>query len=100
MVYEKSYSDSIRNISVETDFSCIEGKAKKVFYPKTLADIQRIMKLTDRLTIRGGGSGMVGGAVPQNSSVLDMNKMNAITEMDINKKTITVNRYGVITEIN
>ncbi|MFH1209402.1 MAG: FAD-binding oxidoreductase [archaeon] len=72
-------------IVYESDASQIEGKAVMVIRPDNVKEIHHLLLFIRRsnmsLTIRGGGTGLVGGAVPENSIVLDMSRMNRILEI-------------------
>ena len=77
------------------DASQIKGKASKVFFPKTINEVKRIVQSNKHICIRGGGTSLVGSSVPQNDVVLDMSKLNHISNLDINRKTVEV-EAGVI----
>ncbi len=74
----------------ETDSSQLNGTTQKVLQPKTLAELQGIIKKSKSLTIRGGGTGLAGGAIPQENDLLDLSKLDKITEFNLNKKIIIV----------
>lgn len=82
-------------IVYEKDASQIKGVAKKVLFPKTIEEVCSIVKLNEHLTIRGGGSGLAGGCVPQNDVVLDLSKMDKIIEINPDKMSVIV-EAGVI----
>jgi FAD/FMN-containing dehydrogenase len=81
------------------DASFLEGKSILIVWPRNEKDIQEIIKLANKekfnLTIRGGGTGLVGGAVPENSVVLDLSKMNRIIEIN-EKESYAIVESGVI----
>jgi glycolate oxidase len=83
----------------EYDASQIKGLAKDVFFPRNILELKNIIKSSKRICIRGGGSGLVGGAVPlQNQDlVLDTSKLNKISNLDLKRNTIEV-EAGVILE--
>lgn len=87
------------NQPYETDASQIKGKATQVFNPTTVEEIETIVKSHPHICIRGGGSGLVGGAVPQNEVVLDLSKLDKIGEIDLNRKTIQVEAGVVLDEL-
>lgn len=81
----------------EIDASRKKGKAKGVFFPKTINELKNFVRIQKRICIRGGGSGLVGGSVPENGldMVLDLSKLNNIGAFDKDRKTIEV-EAGVI----
>lgn len=86
-------------IAYEYDASNIKGLAKAVFLPKSINELSRIVNQEKRICIRGGGSGLSGGAVPQQNLdiVLDLSKINKIDSIDSNRQTIEL-EAGVIHE--
>jgi len=83
----------------ETDSSQIVGKANKVFLPRNIDELQEAVRLSSRLTIRAGGTGLVGGAVPQGDVVIDVSKIDRIVDFDKNKKTIVVETGLVLDDL-
>lgn len=81
----------------ETDASQIEGKAKDVVFPKTISEIKSLILKSQRICVRGAGTGLAGGAVPLNGEdvVLDLSKLNQISNFDKERKTVEV-EAGVI----
>ncbi len=65
-----------------TDASPFYGKACAVVRPESEAEVSKILKLANSsnfpVVVRGSGSGTAGGAVPNNSVVVDMKKMDRI----------------------
>ena len=70
----------IDRIAYSSDASRIKGVADTVVWPKTVEDIRQTISYAKRhklnLVPRGAGTGLVGGAVPQNSVVVDLCKMD------------------------
>lgn len=85
----------------ETDASRLIGKAEKVVFPKTVEEVQKIIK-TSNLDIvpRGAGTSLVGGSIPNNSVVVDLNKMNKIIDFDKTNKVVYVEAGISIKELN
>ncbi len=83
----------------EIDASQLKGKATNVIFPKTISDVKAAAALNSRITIRGGGTGLVGGAVPQNDVVLDLSKMDKITNLDIERRAVDVEAGVVLDEL-
>jgi len=83
----------------EFDASGIKGMAKDVVFPKTIQEVKRIVSEERRICIRGGGSGLAGGAVPEHNQdvVLDLSKLTKIGPLDKGRETIEV-EAGVILE--
>lgn len=67
-------------LAYSSDASRIRGKADTIIWPKNLEDVRQAIAYAKRHNInlvpRGAGTGLAGGAVPQNSVVLDLCKMN------------------------
>jgi len=84
-----------------TDASRLVGKVEKVAFPKKIGQVQEIVK-TSKLDIvpRGAGTGLVGGCIPNNSLVLDMGKMNNISDFNPVKKTVRVEAGITLKELN
>lgn len=62
--------------------------------PRTTAEVQAVVKLSDEtglpITPRGGGTGVVGGAVPNRGGVLvDLRDMRGIVAFDPQARTVT-----------
>ena len=67
-------------VAYSSDASTIRGKADTIIWPNNLEDVRQAIAYAKRhrlnLVPRGAGTGLAGGAVPQNSVVLDLCKMN------------------------
>jgi len=94
----------IEKIAYCNDASQIEGNTIVVVQPTKVEQIHKIVLLANRqnfnLVIRGAGTGLVGGAVPQNSVVLDLSKMNNILEINENEKTAVVEPGVIVDDLN
>ncbi len=94
----KVSEEEIDRIAYSSDASQIRGKTKIVVWPETEQEVIATVKycLQNNLNIvtRGGGTGLVGGAVPDNSVVIDLSKMN---KMKVERDYATV-EPGVILE--
>ena len=91
---------NIELIAYSTDASMIEGRARAVVFPKSAEEISRIIKSGNNFVVRGGGTGLVGGAVPNNEVVIDLSKMNKIINIDMSKKTAEVESGIILDELN
>jgi glycolate oxidase len=83
----------------ETDSSQLIGKTTKVHHPEEIRQVQEIIKKIKHLTIRGGGTGLAGGATPQNEEILDMSKLDKILEFDKDKKGVIVEAGVILDEL-
>jgi glycolate oxidase len=80
----------------EIDASGESGKAGEVVFPENIDEAKEIVKKYKKISIRAGGTGLVGGAVPQNDEIiLDVSKLVKIENLDKGKMTIEV-EAGVI----
>jgi len=79
----------------ECDASQIKGKAKQIFFPMSIGQVKSIVQTNPRITIRGGGTGLSGGAVPNGDIILDTSKLTKIGKLDKARNTIEV-EAGVI----
>lgn len=87
-VVKASRKKGIKNY--EKDASGLKGKAIDFVVPSNLLELQQFVRKNNKICIRGGGTGMVGGAVPQNEIVLDMKKLNKVINFDQERMTIEV----------
>ena len=87
-------------IAYREDASMIRGNAEKIFLPETISELQEIVKQEGKITIRGAGTGLVGGAVPQNDAVVDLSKMKKIISIDKKEKEAVVEAGVVLAELN
>jgi len=87
-------------IAYSTDASMIEGNASSVIFPKSAEEISRIIRGGGNFVVRGGGTGLVGGAVPSKEIVIDLSKMNKIIELDRDKKIVEVEAGIILDELN
>ncbi|MDP2908401.1 MAG: FAD-binding oxidoreductase [Nanoarchaeota archaeon] len=76
----------IDKISYSSDASRVRGIADSIVWPRTLNDVRTVISYAKRHRInvvpRGAGTGLAGGAVPQNSIVMDMGRMNRFAVKD------------------
>lgn len=72
--------EKIDRIAYSSDASQIRGSTKTVIWPETADEVVKIVKYCAEhdinLVARGGGTGLVGGAVPEDSAVIDLSRMN------------------------
>jgi glycolate oxidase len=79
----------------ESDASRMKGRALGVVHPRSVREVCDFVFNNNRIVIRGAGTGLAGGAVPQKDVVLDLSKMTEISNFDKERKTVEV-EAGVI----
>lgn len=81
----------------ETDASRLKGKAAKVIFPKTIGEVKATVAKNKRIVVRGAGTGFSGGCIPLQGLdvVLDISKLNKISHLDYERKTVEV-EAGVV----
>lgn len=89
------------SVCYESDASRLSGKPEKAIMPKTLSEVQSIVRANNiDIVPRGSGTGLSGGAVPNNSLVIDMSGMNKVTNFSPSKKTVHVESGITLKELN
>jgi len=88
------------NKAYETDASEIKGNSTEVIIPTTITELQLSVIKYPKITIRGAGTGLVGGSVPQNDIVIDLSKFNKIGEFNRIRRTIEVEAGVVLDDLN
>ena len=81
----KNYSDlAVDKIIYARDASELEGNCQAIVWPTTKEQVQHMLKFCVKddthFSIRGAGTNTLGGAVANNSVVVDMSRMNKILE--------------------
>lgn len=88
-------------VCYDTDASRLIGNAEKVIFPKTAEEVQKIIRACNSdIVPRGAGSEKVGGVIPDNSVVVDMSKMNKVSNFDALKRIVSVQAGITIRELN
>ena len=84
-----------------SDASGIDGKALGVILPRNIQEVRVAVASAKRIVIRGAGSGLVGGCVPQGGLdvVLDMSRLDKISEPDAGRKTIEVEAGVLLSDL-
>lgn len=81
-------------ITYSRDASRIQGECLSVVWPETVDDIVRLVRWAAKTGIdlvpRGAGTGLCGGATPQNSIVVDSSHMQKISACDVQSKMVIV----------
>ena len=98
-----SESDS-EKIVYSTDASTVKGQTLIVAWPSSAAELQKLVRLAIReklsIVARGGGTGLVGSAVPQNAIVVDMAKFDKIKNLNREEKTVVAEAGVVLDDLN
>jgi len=91
-------------IVYSTDASTIKGNPLAILWPENAEQLQKVIRYTQReglsLTVRGGGTSLVGGAVPVNSIVVDMSRLNKIKRIDLKENAVFVEAGVVLDDLN
>lgn len=88
-------------VCYNTDASRLIGNAKKVVFPKTAKEVQKIIQTYKSDIIpRGAGSEIVGGVIPNDSIIVDMSKMNKASNFNALKRIVCVQAGITIRELN
>ncbi len=86
------------------DASEFKGKALGVALPRSVKEVQEIMKYCNKknipLTPRGGGTSLTGSSAGFNSIVLDLSKMNKIIRFDKKNKIVIVEPGVILDDLN
>src|SRR5512137_1717321 len=76
------------------DASRIQGECRAVAWPTEAGHVAGLVAWAARVKIdlvpRGAGTGLCGGATPQDSLVVDFSRMNRIFEIDPARRTVRV----------
>lgn len=87
-----------------TDSSTIKGEALAVVWPSNYEQLKMLLKYASREEIpivpRGGGTGLVGGAVPQKGIVVDLSRLNKVKKLYLNEKAVVVQAGVVLDKLN
>lgn len=90
-------------ISYRFDASPFSGEVREVVVPDDEREILKIVKTAKKYRIdivpRGGGTGLVGGCIPNNSLVIDLSKLKKI-KIDKKRKIANVQAGVTISELN
>jgi len=91
-------------VAYSTDASTLKGNPVAIVWPETAEQIQRLIRYVQRekltLTVRGGGTSLVGGAVPIDSIVVDMSRLNKIKRIDLKEGAVFVEAGVVLDDLN
>jgi glycolate oxidase len=85
----------------EIDASRLKGKAKDVLVPSTIGEVMKVVAINKRIVPRGSGTGLAGGAVPQNGQdvIVDLSKLIRIDNFDKDRMTVEVEAGVILDEL-
>ena len=66
----------------------MKGKVLDVLHPSSVEEVQKLVRENSRIVIRGAGTGLAGGAVPQGEVVLDLSKLTGISDFELERREI------------
>ncbi|MBT4418202.1 FAD-binding oxidoreductase [archaeon] len=88
-------------VCYNTDASRLRGKTEKVVFPKNIEEVQKAVKTNKGdIIVRGSGTGIVGGCIPNDSVVIDLGKMNKVSNFNTKSNKIRVEAGITINELN
>lgn len=85
--------------SYVSDASRLKGEVLDVVHPKSVKEVQNIVLRNDRIVIRGAGTGLAGGAVPQGDVVLDLSKLIGILNFNEERRMVEVEAGVVLDDL-
>lgn len=101
---ENVLSDPVHLLAYMTDASQVKGNAIYVVFPKETEQLRRLVIFAARRSLalvpRGGGTGLVGGVVPDDAIIVDLSRMTRISEFDKDNKTIQVEPGVILEKLN
>jgi len=97
-----NYPNNLRSIAYSTDGSSMIVPPKKVFLPSSILEVKAIILGSDKVVIRGGGSGFVGGSLVNNddSVILSTARLSEVIDLDRTRMTITVGSGMTLSSLN
>lgn len=88
-------------IVYEENINSIKGKAIAIVFPESIQEIKNLIKLSEEdIIFRGSGTSFTGAVIPKNSVIIDFSKMDKILELNISKKTVTVESGIILSDLN
>jgi glycolate oxidase len=102
---EEKVSEEIATlVAYSTDASQIKGKTDIVLFPTNAKEVNNIILFARRnkfkITTRGAGTGLAGGAVPQNTIVMDLSRLNNIIEINESRSYAIVEPGVILEDLN
>ena len=93
-------NEKLEKLVYRSDASQIKGKVRKVVFPETSERIALLIRNESNIVPRGAGTGLSGGAVPLDSVVIDLSKMNKIIDIDKVRKIAYVEAGVILGDLN
>jgi glycolate oxidase len=97
---EEKMKSAEEKIVYEVDASQIKGNATEILQPEHVSALKVAVRANSKVCIRGGGTGLAGGAVPQNEVLIDLSKLDKIENLDLERKTVEVEAGVVLDDLN
>ncbi|MFH0808715.1 MAG: FAD-binding oxidoreductase [archaeon] len=85
--------------SYRSDASRLKGNVLDVVHPRNIGEVRNVILNNERVVIRGAGTGLAGGCVPQSELVLDLSKMVKISSFDVERKTVEIEAGVVLDDL-
>jgi len=85
--------------SYQSDASQMKGKVLDVLHPRSVSEVSRMVRGNARVVIRGAGTGLAGGCVPQGEVVLDLSKLVGISGFDKERRLVEVEAGVVLDDL-
>jgi glycolate oxidase len=85
--------------SYRCDASRLKGNALDVLHPESVKEVRDFVFKNERITIRGAGTGLAGGAVPQKDVVLDLSKLVRISGFNKERRSVEVEAGVVLDDL-
>jgi glycolate oxidase len=82
-----------------SDASRMKGKVEDVLHPRSVEEVCKMVRENGHVVIRGAGTGLAGGAVPQGDVVLDLSKLRGIMDFDLERRSVVVEAGVVLDDL-
>lgn len=87
-------------ICYNSDASRLIGNVDRVVCPKSMEEVQDIIKINKNIVPRGGGGNLIGGCVPSKSIIVDLCHLNKVSKFDPKNRTVQVGAGTTLKELN
>lgn len=81
------------------DASRMSGRVVDVLHPRSIEEVQKMVRENSNVVIRGAGTGLAGGAVPQGEVVLDLSKLKGVSGFDRERREVVVEAGVVLDDL-
>jgi len=85
--------------SYKSDASRLKGEVLDVVHPRSVGGVRDVVLKNKRIVIRGAGTGLAGGCVPQGDVVLDLSKLIRISNFDKERRSVEVEAGVVLDDL-